>query len=308
MQLKHFADLAVYAIVRVIVCIAQALTIETCHAVARGLAWLFGKVLRVRHRVIEDNLRHAFAELSEAQRQQILIQMWEHLFLFVAEIAHAPRKLHETNWREFITLRGSTPLIEALLTDRPVIMLTSHFGNFELGGYVMGILGFPTNAVARELDNPHLDRFLSNFRGATGQRIIPKNGGYDQIVEVLSHGGTMALLADQYAGRKGCWVDFFGRPASAHKAIALLALNHDAIITTGYARRLDRPLRYEFVTQAVADPRQFSESPDAVRELTQWYTSQFEKAIRTAPHQYWWVHRRWKCPTPKRKRPLSSAA
>ena len=85
---------------------------------------------------------------------------------------------------------------------------------------MLGILGFPTYTVARTLDNPYLDRFVNRFRAATGQHIIPKNGGYDQIVDVLARGGTMTFLADQYAGPKGCWVEFFGRPASAHKAIA----------------------------------------------------------------------------------------
>jgi KDO2-lipid IV(A) lauroyltransferase len=124
--------------------------------------------------------------------------------------------------------------------------------------------------------------------------MIPKNGGYDQIVNVLGSGGTMAFLADQYAGPKGCWVQFFGRPASAHKAIALLALENDAPMVVCSPRRIGRPLHTELVTYAIFDPRDIADQPDSIRQLTQWYTSQLEEVIRREPGQYWWLHRRWK--------------
>ena len=129
--------------------------------------------------------------------------MWEHLFLLVLEVAHTPRKIHETNWRDYVRLTNEDELVRSLLDDRPVLIVTAHLGNFEVGGYVLGVLGFPTYTVARTLDNPYLDRFVNRFRGGTGQHIIPKNGGYDQIVEVLARGGTMTFLADQYAGPEG---------------------------------------------------------------------------------------------------------
>jgi KDO2-lipid IV(A) lauroyltransferase len=226
--------------------------------------------------------------------------MWEHLFLLVLEVAHVPRKIHETNWRKHIKLRDVAPLMRQLISDRPVIVVTGHLGNFELGGYALGILGFPTFTVARNLDNPYLDRYLAGFRAATGQHLIPKNGGYDQIEHVLGNGGTMAFLADQYAGEKGCWVEFFGRPASAYKAIALLSLEHDAPVAVCYARRLDRPMQFEMVTQSMADPRHAGNDVGTVRDMTQWYTSQLEQAIRSVPEQYWWVHRRWKDTRKKR--------
>ena len=130
-----------------------------------------------------------------------------------------------------------------------------------MGGYVLGILGFPTYTVARTLDNPYLDRFVNRFRAGTGQHIIPKNGGYQQILDVLAGGGTMTFLADQYAGPKGCWVEFFGRPASAHKAIALLALDNDARVSVCAARRLGRPMQFELhnlATDRPAGSRQFA--------------------------------------------------
>jgi len=103
----------------------------------------------------------------------------------------------------------------------------------------------------------------------------------------------MTLLADQYAGRKGCWVEFFGRPASAHKAIALLAMENDCPIVVTSSRRLDRPLRLEMAVTAIAGAEAIRQM-GTVRDVTQWYTSRLEDVIRQAPEQYWWIHRRWK--------------
>ena len=308
MQRKRIVDLLVYLVVRVLICTVQAMRIETGQTLARGLAWLFSDLLRIRARVVDDNLAHAFAELSDARRKQLARGMWEHLFLLVLEVAHAPRKIHETNWRDYVSLRGGRRLVRLLLSERPTLIVTAHFGNFEVAGYVLAILGFPTFTVARTLDNPYLDRFLNRFRGSTGQQIIPKKGGYDRILEVLTRGGTMSFLADQYGGPKGCWVEFFGRPASAHKAIALLALDNDATVAVCSARRTGRPLHLELQSVAVADPRESGDEVGSVRDLTQWYTSHLEEIIRRAPQQYWWLHRRWKDTRQPRRRRKKKAA
>jgi KDO2-lipid IV(A) lauroyltransferase len=306
MRRKQIADYLVFFAIRCLICFAQAIRIETGQELARWTAWLFCDVLRIRAGVVDENLCHALPELSPSQRKRLARRMWEHLFLLVLEIAHIPRKIHDTNWRRYVRHHETAPLVRILLSERPVIMVSAHFGNFELGGYALGILGFPTYSVARNLDNPYLDRFLARFRGATGQHLIPKNGGYDQILAVLSSGGTMAFLADQYAGEKGCWVEFFGRPASAHKAIALLALEHDALVAVCYTRRLDRPMQFEIAVQSLADPRIIGDDLGNVRAITQWYTRQLEESIRRTPQQYWWLHRRWK--DPRKKRPEQKAA
>ena len=235
--------------------------------------------------------------------------MWEHLVLFAAEVAHAPRKIHETNWREFVELRDCDRLVRVALGERASMVVSAHFGNFELGGVLLGILGFPTHTVARTLDNPYLDAYMNRFRGASGQKMVPKQGGYDQIVRVLGGGGMMAFLADQYAGIKGCWITFFGRPASAHKAIALLALDNDAYMMVGSTRRLDRPLHFEngerMASSIRAAPRR--RKSGSVKQLTQWYTSELEQLIRAAPQQYWWLHRRWKDHRPPGRRQRAAA-
>ncbi|MEK6233389.1 MAG: lysophospholipid acyltransferase family protein, partial [Planctomycetales bacterium] len=188
------------------------------------------------------------------------------------------------------------PLVRALLERRSVVVVAAHFGNFELGGYLLGLLGFPTHTVARKLDNPYLHDFINRFRSKTGQYMIPKIGGYEQICTVLEQNGVMTFVADQYAGIEGCKVEFFGRPVSAHKAIALFALRHEAVIAVGSLRRLNAPMRYEMRVDAIVDAKNLDPRIAGSREMTQWFTSEMEKFIRLAPEQYWWLHTRWRVP------------
>ena len=311
-MLRRAVDFGVYVLVRALIAVVQALPLSVCERGAEVLATLASRVLRVRQHVVDENLRIAFPEASAAQREQIAWRMWRHLLLMCAEIAHTPRKVHRTNWREHSQIVNLEQFVRTLLSGRPLVVISAHYGNFELGGYLMGLFGFPTYTVARKLDNPYLDRFVNRFRGRTGQFILPKQKSGELIKQVLDRGGILTLLGDQAAGKKGCWVNFFGRPASTHKAVALFSLGNDAPTMVSYARRLDRPLHYEIGPAAMIDPRDPNFEYGNVPLLAQWYTDCLETLVREAPDQYWWLHRRWKGqPTAraqKRSLPQSTAA
>jgi len=303
MSLLHLRHLAEFAAVRVSIALVQAVSIETCHTVSRLLAWLACDVIRLRAQIVEENLVHAFPDVSPAERHKIARRMWEHLILMVCEIAQAPRKIHETNWRKFVAVHRKRDLILTFLSPRPKVVVTAHFGNFEVGGYIMGFWGFPTFTMARPLDNPYLDRFINRFRESMGQTIIPKHGTAELADSLLGTGGTLVLVGDQHAGDKGLWVDFFSRPASCHKALALFTLLNKAPMLVSGVRRLDRPLRFEVRLADLYDPAQpGDEELGGVTELTQWYNDVLEDEIRQAPDQYWWLHNRWRDPPPGRKR------
>jgi KDO2-lipid IV(A) lauroyltransferase len=90
------------------------------------------------------------------------------------------------------------------------------------------------------------------------------------------------------------FVEFFGRPASSHKGVALLSLEHDAPVCVGFARRLGRGFQYEVCLEEVIDPRDYRGLPNPVWSITQQCTWAVERAVRQAPEQYLWLHRRWK--------------
>lgn len=292
---RDWVDYGIYLVVRLIVCIAQAVTIEQSYAFADFLAGILYRVDKRHRNVGLENLKHAFGDrYDDRERDQIVRGVYRHFCRMLMEMLHIPRKLHPSTWREYITLKGHAPVVERLLEGGPMIMLSGHFGNWEMAGYLFGVFGFPPHSVARTLDNKYLDDFLRSFRERTGQKMIPKKGGYDQMLEVLQTGGVLSMLADQDAGERGLYVDFFGRPASTHKAIALMAIEHNCPVVVGYARRIGPGFKYEVGCDAIIEPSEFNGSADDVRLLTQRYTTALENIIRESPEQYLWLHRRWK--------------
>jgi len=294
-------DYAVYVIVRCVVCVLQMQSLSACATMARNLAWVFTAVVPVRRRVLRENLRNAFPAWTDAQQDVCIRAMWEHLFLMLGEMALSRRKLHRTNWRDHIQQVNIGQMMALMWQPRPKVIVSAHYGNFELAAYVFGLFGFETYAVARTLDNPYLDKFLNDFRAVHGQHLIEKDGSAVEIALLLERHSTLILLGDQHAGQKGCWVEFFGKPASTHKSIGLFVLGNEAPLGVSYSRRIGGPLQYEIVFHNQLDPQQQAERMD-VTDVTRWFTQQFEEFIVRDPTQYWWLHRRWKGEPPVRKK------
>ena len=301
MSKRIVIDFLVYVVVRTLICVVQSLSIDTCAWFARRLAWLFCDVLKIRGKVVHANLAMVFPGKSDAERRRIARGMWEHLFIMVCEIAQTPRKIHDSNWRRYVAMKGKPEIVRQLLDERPVVVVSGHFGNFDAGCYLIGLLGFPTYTVARRLDNPFLDRYLRAFREAKGQYIIEKEGSAPLIASILERRGKILLLGDQHAGPKGCWVDFLGHPASCHKAVALFTLMSRAPMLVVSNRRAGEPLAFQVTFEGVADPETLPPGLASVKALTRWYNQCLETAVLEEPEQYWWLHRRWRDPPPRRQ-------
>jgi KDO2-lipid IV(A) lauroyltransferase len=291
---NRLADYAVYLAVRLAVCVLQALPLTTALSFARLLGRVVHRADRRHRDVARDNLRHAYPAASDGAIDRLVRAVYRHFCSVVVEMVQLPRRLHQHNWQRYVELERSEPVIGALTADRPLLLVSGHFGNWEMSGYILGLFGYRTFAVARRLDNPHLDRFLARFRSATGQTILDKNTDYEHILAVLRAGGALGMLADQDAGARGPFVDFFGRPASTFKSIALLALEYNAALLVVGVPKVGEPLRYRIVTEEVILPEEYASRPDAVTAITQRYTAALERIVRRAPDQYFWVHRRWK--------------
>lgn len=300
-DLRHRLE---YLAFRGIACLIGMLSVRQTVCLGEAVAWLLTRPAlrkRSRYQIAAENLRQAFGdEFSDVQVDGLIRRMWVHLVRLVAEVIQLPRKMTLTNCREVVVFRNRKPVLKALCSGRPVFILGGHFGNWEVSTATFGMFGFPMGIVARKLDNPYIHRWFFESRVQTGHKLLLKQGGWDGIVELLQAGGNLGLLCDQDAGRRGVFVDFFGRPASTFKSIALMALEYKALIVVGYGRRLpddfenSRWVRYEIGCQEIIDPLEFAYGRDTVREITQRYTAALERAIRRAPEQYFWVHRRWK--------------
>jgi len=290
------ADYGVYLVLRIFVCVIQGLPLAAGHSFAKALAWLVYKLDKRHRQVAIDNLKHAFpGRYTDAEIDKLVRAVLRHFCTLAIEIIHLPRRFHANNWRQFVELPQGDVLLRQMLQNRPLMFVTGHFGNWELGGFILGALGFKTHAIARTLDNPFVDHFLRvKFREKTGQQILSKDGDFERIQQVLAEGGVLATLADQDAGQRGLFVDFFGRPASTHKAVALLALEHKCPLAVIGTAKIGESMRYAVMVEDIIFPEEYDGQPEAVRAITQRFTSALERLVRRYPEQYFWVHRRWK--------------
>jgi KDO2-lipid IV(A) lauroyltransferase len=289
-------DFCVYVMVRLLVATIQVLPTDTAASCCAGGAWLLTRVLGVRQETLQENFQRVYPQATHAQLQHLTQAMWYHLLLMLCEVAWAPRRLHRCNWQSHVFIPNSAHFLEHLLSRRATVLVTGHFGNFELGGYVTGLMGIRTTTIARRLDNAFLHDYVTRFRGGKGQRMVDKAGCAADVDRHLARGGTLSLLADQHGGPKGCWTPFLGHPASYHKALALFSLASDAPMAVAFTIRNGQPMHFRLGCAGVADPRSGGPECSGVRALTQWYSRLLEEVISQAPDQYWWVHRRWREP------------
>ena len=197
MKWKGIRHRAEYIAFRLVVCLLQILTPNQSARLARGLAvvltdWLPRRL--TRYDVARENLQAAFpGQLSEADVRRMIRAMWTHLFRMVAEIVQLPRRLQLNRVHEVIRFRNHGLVVRALCSGRPVILLSGHFGNWEMAVAVFGLFGFPMGVVARELDNPHLNRWFRRFRQSTGHVMLAKKGGYDDMLALIGRKGHLAM-------------------------------------------------------------------------------------------------------------------
>ncbi|MCO8125068.1 lysophospholipid acyltransferase family protein [Stieleria sp. TO1_6] len=294
----HFIS---YLVVRLVIGLIQTMPLDMGDSLCRILAQFANGRLKIRRRTSAENLSRIFPDATDDQHRAIESGMWHHLLLMVCEIAWAQRRLHLTNWTQYVSFRNNRDILRHCLAKRPVVMVSGHFGNFEIGGYTAGLMGCESVTIARRLDNPFLHDWVERFRSAKGQRMLDKEGCAMEVDQHLAAGGTLAILADQHAGPKGCWTNFLGLPASCHKALALFSLGSNAPMLAGYTRRIDgKPMQFESACIAVADPLDDPAGDcESVTSLTKWYNRQLARGVDRSVEQYWWLHRRWRDPPPR---------
>ncbi len=318
MYVLKLRQLLEYTIFQTLLFVVKCLPVRASVVLAEWLAWMMVRVVPQklsRCDVAKDNLKLAFGEsMADDQANRIIYGMWLHLFRMVCEMIQLPRRFRLANCADVLNFERRNDCVRALCSGRPVLFLGGHFGNWEVSVSTFGHFGFPMGVVARQLDNPYLHKWFKEFRESTGNTLILKNGAGAELSDIMEHRGMASMLCDQDAGRSGIFVDFFGRPASTFKSIALLAFQYNALIVVGGAFRLPeasqgdcRWIRFSVSTQDVIDPVDF-QGANGINELTQRFTSSLEALIRKAPEQYFWVHRRWKTPPDARKKRRDAAA
>ena len=299
-----------YAAIRVIIAVMQIFPINWNLGTARLLARIWIRLLP-KHR--NRALAHLKAALGGRYRpeelERIAERSLETLVMFAVEVACMPRLITLFTWPRYIRLVNFEELLDLIVGGRGVILVTGHYGSFELIGHLLAGLGFRMTAVMRPLDNAHLNRFLVATRRTRGLSLLDKRGAGAEAEGVLAEGALLGFIGDQDAGRKGMFVDFFGRPASTYKSIGLLAMQAKCPIVVGYARRRGDSAQYDVGVERIIHPEEWADQVDPLRWITQTYTTAIESFVRDEPDQYLWIHRRWKSQPDanrRRRRPVAA--
>jgi Kdo2-lipid IVA lauroyltransferase/acyltransferase len=249
---------------------------------------------RHRERALE-HLHASFPDWSEQQCRHVAKAAMRNIVYVGIEVLFTTRLITPARWRRHISLTNMSETIRLLVERKTgAVMATPHFGNWEVVGYMMATLGFPVDAVARPLDNPYINEYILGVRENTGMRILYKKGATRSMDDVLENKGILGFIPDQDAGKKGMYVNFFGRLASTYKSVGLMAMTHNVPLIVGYGKRLDEEYHFEIGIERVIMPEEWAGREDPLRWLTQEWTTAMEAVIRRAPEQYLWMHRRWK--------------
>lgn len=262
----------------------------------------FGKLLYYllpyRRGVVLGNFRRVFGDYLPPPEILKLVQAYyAHYARFLLEFIRLPFMSAECR-KSWIRLENTESPIRAHQQGKGILLLTGHFGNFEVAS-VVGLTQFPQyqgllHFVRRPLKPKFLNDLVTRRFRRAGFGTLAKRGSLDAILNLLAGGAIIVYAFDQHAGKSdGITVDFFGHPAGTFKSVALLALTTGApVIPVSSWREPDgrHVLRFE-------DPLPLIECPDAgeaIRRNTQAYNAVIERLLLRHPEQWIWMHRRWK--------------
>jgi KDO2-lipid IV(A) lauroyltransferase len=252
---------------------------------------------RLKHTAL-FNLRLAFPDWSDAQREETIRHMTRYLGWMAAEFAHFPHLLRG-NISDLVLLEGQEHLASAHARGKGVIFLTGHIGAWELSSFAHALYGFPLHFMVRPLDNPRVDALVNNYRSLSGNQPVYKNESARAALRILNDGGTIGILADHNTmPDEGVFVDFFGTPACTTAGIARLALHTGAAVVPGYAIWDSAMQKYRLCFQPAVELARSGDRDAEIRENTQRFTKIVEGIVRRYPSQWVWVHARWKTRPP----------
>jgi KDO2-lipid IV(A) lauroyltransferase len=283
----------------------EALGVQGVIAGTRALPWRASlevgewlgrraRTLGMRRRVAEENVARAFPEQAPVERGRILRAHYEELGRVLCEYPRLAEMASAPIGRYVAELRGREHL--DAVQGRGAVLLTGHFGNFELIGAVIGHI-HATDFVVKPLSNPSVDRIVGSLRASAGIGQIPVGSAMRRAFHALRQGRWIAMLADQDARRNGVFVPFFGHPTSTPVGPARLALRAGVPILTGFIERLPDG-RHAIEIQPPMDLPAAGD-PDPERTLTARHTALLEERIRRYPEMWFWLHRRWKTRPPQ---------
>ncbi len=246
-----------------------------------------------RRDIAIKNLNNAYRqEMPGHDARQIAKKAFQNLAVTALEFTRLPW-LKKGSIDDYVECIGTKALDEALHGKRGAILLTAHYGNWELLVATLGLKGYSMDVVAREMDSRLFEGFVKWARTRCGNTIISKQRAMRRLLKSLSDGRIVVILLDQnVTWSEGVFVDFFGIPACTNKGLALLQQGSKAPVVPAFIERSGKTHRL-----VVQDAVEFSSTGNREKDTlinTQRCTKIIEDIVRKDPGQWFWVHRRWK--------------
>lgn len=283
-----------YLIVRALLCLVDVLPVRACIALAHGIGDLVYLLHGPRRRIAVENILRAGLAPDEASAKRLARQSFRHFARVVATSIKSDTWFRKHPPEECMTWKIG-PELEAILEDpkQGLILACGHLGSWEIGGQVLS-LRKPVVGIARRMNNPYVDRLIQKRKPRHRFELTPKrDANLLRLASALKEGKVLAIMIDQNAKDRGMLVDYFGRPASSHTAIALLHLLTKTPLCVGACMEV-APMKFEF---RATGPFRFAPSgnKDAdIRRILEHLNGELENAVRATPDQYMWGHRRWR--------------
>jgi KDO2-lipid IV(A) lauroyltransferase len=265
---------------------------------AGGLIGAFAfDIVRIRRRVTLDNLDRAFGdELSDAEKVRTGRRSYVNFTKSMVELVSL-RRLSDERIRELVRIHGLDNMEAALAEGKGLIVVTGHFGSWEMLGASGVANGIPVDFIVGEQTNSLVDDYINGLRRSAGIGVIPKGIAVRGVFRSLKKNRVVAFLSDQDARKAGIFVDFFGIPSSTYPGAAQFAWKTGCpIVFCSIVRREDETHDAWFKKAIHADTG--ADGEGEVHRLIAALTKELEKVIRKNPDHYFWAHRRWKTKPP----------
>ncbi len=289
-----------YLIIRAIVFLLRILPRNISIKFGERLGKAINNIWVSRHNTVISNLTLAYGDkMSTAQKEEIAREVFGNLGKSIAENSRFP-SITKEDILEIVTSEGTEYFQEAREYGKGTILVSSHFGNWELmAAYVIAI-GYPLSFMIRSQHNELVDRYFTKMRRSIGGKVIysDKSGGMKKIIRGLKDNEQVAIISDQHAGSQGIIIKFFGQPVSVPRGPAVLSIRTGAPIVVTHIFRNDDNRHHTVVDKPIY-PNQQADQKEEIYRLTKLYSERMEEIIRSRPELWLWTHRRFKYKPPK---------
>ncbi len=289
-----------YAIFRAAFRFFGALPMGIALRLGAWLGELFYVFDRRDRRVAMFNLGLAFPEKSLLERRRILRASCRNLGRVAAEFCHL-QQLDRDGLLRMVSFADRVAWEQAIerASRDGAIILTAHFGNFELLAYAHGLLGHPVALVHRPMRNAVFDRAITDVRTTVGTQAIKKRAAAKEALRTLKRHGILAIPADQnQIFSYGVFADFFGVPACTTPGPARLAMLTGAPVFPVFLVREGESGHHRIEVMPELEMVSTGDRDADIRTNTQRCTAIIEDMIRRYPEQWIWFHKRWKTRPP----------